>query len=92
MGCPQGSCGQGFWKVLYIALLNAEFSSHTKIIAFADDLAILTHGKTLSEAEACANSDFARIEKWVTENKMQFNKSKSKAILITRKRKRDINI
>jgi len=52
MGCPQGSCcGPGFWNVLYNALLNLEFSNHTKIIAFADDLAILTHGKKLSEAE-----------------------------------------
>jgi hypothetical protein len=79
--------------VLYNALLNLQFSSHTKIIAFADDLAILTHGKTLSEAEAYANSDLARIENWARENKMKFNESKSKAMLITRKRCRnDINI
>jgi ribonuclease HI len=94
MGCPQGSCcGPGFWNVLYNALLNLEFSSHTKIIAFADDLAILTHGKTLTEAEVYANSDLAKIENWARENKMQFNESKSKAMLITRKRSRnDINI
>jgi hypothetical protein len=87
----------GFWNILYNALLNLEFSSHTKIIAFADDLANLTHGKTLSEAEAeaeaDANSDLARIENWARENEMRFNESKSKAMLITRKRKRDdINI
>jgi hypothetical protein len=46
MGCPQGSCcGPGFWNMLHNALLNLEFSSHTKIIAFEDDLAILTMGK-----------------------------------------------
>jgi hypothetical protein len=90
MGCPQGSCcGPGFWNVLYNALLNLEFSSHTKIIAFADDLAILTHGKTLSEAQEYANSDLAKIENWARENKMQFNESKYKAMLITRKRSRD---
>jgi hypothetical protein len=94
MGCPQGSrCGPGFWNVLYNALLNLGFSSHTKIIAFADHLVILTHGKTLSEAEVYANSDLAKIENWARENKMQFNKSKSKAMLITRKRSCvDINI
>jgi hypothetical protein len=64
MGCPQGSCcGPGFWTILYNALLNLEFSSHTKVIAFADDLAILTQGKTPSEAEVGANSDLARIKK-----------------------------
>ena len=33
-GCPQGSCcGPGFWNIMYNALLNLEFSSHTKVIA-----------------------------------------------------------
>jgi len=76
---------------MYDALLN--FSSHTKVIAFADDLAVLTKGKTPSEAEAFANSDLAKIEKWAKDNKMQFNESKSKAMLITRKRNTEsINI
>jgi hypothetical protein len=65
MGCLQGSCcGAGLWNVLYNALLNLDFSSHTKVIAFADDLAIMSQGKTPTEAEAYANSDLARIEKW----------------------------
>jgi hypothetical protein len=55
--------------------------SHTKLIAFADDLAILTYGKTLSEAEAYANSDFAIIENWAWKNKMKCNASKSKAMV-----------
>jgi len=94
VGCPQGSyCGLGLWNIMYNALLNLEFSSHTKVIAFADDLAIMMQGKAPSEAEAYANLDLAKIEKWTKENKMQFNKSKSKAMLITRKRSNDnINI
>ena len=87
MGCPQESCcGPGFWNVLYNALLNMKFSRHTKLIAFADDLAILTYGKTLSEAEAFANSALATIENWAWENKMKFNESKSKATIIAKKR------
>jgi len=40
-----------------------------------------------------ANSGLARIGKWAKENKMQFNKFKSKAMLISRKRSNDnINI
>ena len=51
--CPQSSCcGPGYWNILYNALLDLEFSSHTKVIAFADDLAILTYGEKTSEAEA----------------------------------------
>ena len=65
MGCPQGSCcGPGFWNILYNAALNLEFSSHTKVIAFVDNLVILKQGNTPIEAEVYANSDLARIEKW----------------------------
>jgi hypothetical protein len=70
---------------MYNVLLNLEFPSHTKGIAFADDLAIMTQGKMPSEAGVYENSDLAKIEKWAKENKMQFNESKSKAMLITRK-------
>jgi hypothetical protein len=87
MGCPQWSCcGPGLWNVLYNALLNLDFSSHTKVIAFADDLAIMTQGKTPTEAEAYANSDLARIEEWAKENKLRFNENKSKAMSISRHR------
>ena len=49
-GCLQVSCcGPGLWNVLYNALLDLEFTSHTKAIAFADDLAIYTYGQTTSE-------------------------------------------
>lgn len=87
-GCPQGSCcSPGLWNVLYNDLLNRKHSSHTKLIAFADDLAMLTYGKTLAEAEAYANSDLAVIGKWARENKMKFNENKSKVLLISSKRK-----
>jgi hypothetical protein len=85
MGCSQGSCyGLRLCNVLYNVLLNLDFSSHTKVIAFADNLAIMLQGKTPNEAEAYANSDLARIEKWAKENKLRFNKTKSKAMLISR--------
>jgi hypothetical protein len=42
-GCPQSSCSRsGFWNVLYNSLLNLDLTSHSKTIAFADDLMILT--------------------------------------------------
>jgi hypothetical protein len=70
-----------------------KYSSHTKLITFAGDLAILTYGKTLPEAEAYANSDLATTEKWAWDNKMKFNESKSKAMIITRKRRQNkINV
>jgi len=63
------------WTAL---LLNLEFSSHPKVIAFADRLAIMTTVNTASEAEVYANSGLAKIEILVKVNKMQFNETKSK--------------
>jgi len=41
--CPQGSCcGPGFWNLLYNSIFNLQFTSHTKVIVFADDLILLT--------------------------------------------------
>jgi len=91
MGFPQGTCcGPGFWNILYNTVLNLEFSSHTKFIAFADVLVIPTQGKTPTEVEVYANSDLARTEKWANDNKLQFNESKSRVMLITRKRSNDV--
>jgi len=64
-----------------------------KVITFADDLAMMMKGNNPSEAEVFANLDLAKIEKWAKENKIQFNDTKPKAMLITRKRNNgNINI
>jgi len=50
-GCPQVSCCKpGFWNLLYNSLLKLDFTSHSKVIAFADDLIILTKGESIVEA------------------------------------------
>jgi hypothetical protein len=57
-GCPRGSCcGPGFWNIMYNSVLNLEFNSGTKVIAFADDLIVLKRGECKVEAENYANQD-----------------------------------
>jgi len=86
MGCPQGSCsGPGFWNILYNSLLNMDFTHRTRVIAFVDDLLVLTRGKCALDAENYANQDLKKIENWARENKMHFNENKSKVLLVTRK-------
>jgi len=86
MGFPQGTCsGPGFWNILYNSLLNMDFTHHTRVIAFAGDLLVLTRGKCTLDAENYANQDLQKIENWARENKMHFNENKSKVLLVTTK-------
>jgi len=55
------------------SLLNLKFSSRTKVIAFADDLIILTREACKNETEHYANQDLKKIERWATNNKTKCN-------------------
>ena len=90
-GCPQGSClGPGMWNIFYNQLLNLKFTSGTKIIAFADDLIILTRGKSVSEIENTANTELTEISKWAINNKVRFNDKKSKVVFMTRRKRKEM--
>ena len=92
-GCPQGSCcGPGYWNVSYNSLLNLKFSSRTKVIAFADDLIVLTRETSAIEAENYANQELKKIERWATDNKIEFNDKKSQVLFISRKRNDEKNV
>ena len=89
-GCPQGSCcGPGFWNLQYNSLLNIPYSNHTKVIAFADDLLLITRGRSAREAENYTNCELNKITTWAKNNKIIFNSEKSKAMLVTRRRPRN---
>ena len=51
---------------------------NAKILAYADNLVILTKGKIQEEAENYAHIELRKIAKWARENKMKFNEQKSK--------------
>jgi len=89
-GCPQASCcGPGFWDIQYNSLLNLEFGKRTKAIASADDLLIAVKAETVREAENYANIEISKITKWAKDNKITFNEQKSKAMVVTRKKRRE---
>jgi hypothetical protein len=49
------------WNIFYNSLLNLTFTSGTKIVAFADDLLLLTRGKSVSEVENIANTELKKF-------------------------------
>jgi len=88
--CPQGShCGPGLWNIFYNSLLNLKFSHRTKVIAFADDILLLTRAKTVREIENIANTELRKISAWAKDNKTRFNDQKSKVMLMTRRKRRE---
>jgi hypothetical protein len=53
------------------------FAKHTKAIAFADDLILVTRRKTVVEAENFSNNELSKITAWAKNYKIEFNYDKS---------------
>jgi hypothetical protein len=94
--CPQGSCcGPGLWNIQYNLLSNLNFGKQTKAIAFADDLILVTRGKTVVEAENYTNIELTKITAWARDCKIEFNDDKSTAMLVSRRKRnerKEINV
>jgi len=89
-GCPQGSCcGPCYWKLLYNSNFKLEFTNHTKVIAFADNLIILTNGESIIGAENYMNLELRKISDWARNNKLNFNENKSKVMLMSRRKRKE---
>ena len=89
-GFPQGSCyAPGFWNHLYNSLLDLDYTTSTKAVAFADDLLLAIRGETASEAENIANIELGKISTWAKNNKMSFNEQKSTVMLVSRRKRKE---
>ena len=87
---PQGCCsGPEFWNILYNSLLTLELTSRSKAIACADDLIILSRGEIVTEAENYMNLELRKIQDWAINNKMKFKESRSKVMLISRRKRKE---
>ena len=60
----------------------------TSAIVFADDLIIMTRGKTVTEAENFMNLELTKVQKWAQNNRLVFNENKSKVMLLTRRKRK----
>jgi hypothetical protein len=61
-------------------ILNLNYTKHTKIIAFADDLVIMVEAESIGEAKNFANIELNKIAEWVADSKIKFNEGKSKVL------------
>lgn len=87
-GVPQGSVlGPTLWNILYDDLLETKMAEGTKLIGFADDLAMVVVAKTEEALMNTANTSLIRVLNWMKKNKLQLAPHKTEAILLTTKRK-----
>ncbi len=57
-------------------------------MAFADDLILVTRGKTVIEAENFTNTELTKVTAWA-KNKVEFNDDKSTAMLVSRRKRKE---
>jgi len=89
-GCPQRSCcGPGYWNKQYNPLLNRNYTIHTNVVAFVDNLIVIIKAESVGEAENIANVELNKIAAWAKDKKNRFNEKKSKVMLMTRRKRKE---
>jgi len=89
-GCPKGlCCGPGFWSLQYNSLLELKQMVRTKVVAFADDLIMVTRDESVRAVEYYVNIELRKINGWSKNNKTKFNDKKSKVILVSRRKRKE---
>jgi len=77
-GCPQGSkLGPRLWNITMDPLLKEVYPEDTKIIAYADDIALLVAGNTRNEVINKTESALETIAAWANRRGLHFSREKS---------------
>jgi hypothetical protein len=89
---PHGSrCGSGLWNIEYNFLLNLNYTTQTKGVAFEDDLTLVYKGRiSKSGKKNYSNVELCKIILWLKNNKViTFNEEKFKAMLVSRRKRKE---
>jgi len=92
-GVPQGSVlGPLLWNIMYDDLLRLNVNEivlgpfSCTLVAFADDVAVVTTGQTAQILEEATNEALDAVCKWLEGRGLTLSKSKSEAVILTTKR------
>jgi len=87
-GVPQGSVlGPTLWNLFYDGVLRLPVPNRIKLVAFADDIAVVAVAHNAELIEQLANPVLSMICEWMTENGLQLAPEKSECVVLTRKYK-----
>jgi len=61
----------------------------TKVVAYADDLILASMGDWVRAVENYTNVELRKINGWAKTNKIKFNDTKSKVMLVSRRKRKE---
>jgi len=80
-GCPQGSqLGPSLWNLSMDRALVTNNDGRVKLVAYADDLAVLIAGSDLLDIQGTARATLGALRDWAELRGLTFSASKSQAI------------
>ncbi|KAH8404620.1 hypothetical protein KR215_005073, partial [Drosophila sulfurigaster] len=87
-GVPQGSVlGPTLWNAMYDGVLRLRLPDGVNIVGFADDIAIVTVAKHLTDIEAKTNTAVKAVRDWLEEVGLRLAEHKTEAVLVTSRKK-----
>ena len=87
IGVPQGSVLGPF---LFLVDINDLPRSCDSILLYADDAVLLCWDKNVNDLKTTRESEFIKIEDWITYNKLTLNYLKTKCLLLSNENKSQV--
>lgn len=86
-GAAQGSIlGPDLWNVFYDSLLRAEMPEETRLVGYADDVAVLIAARDTKMAQLKLNKVMRTINSWMSAHRIALALNKTEIAILTKKR------
>jgi hypothetical protein len=87
-GVPQGSVlGPVLWNIMYDGVLSLEVPVGVRLVAFADDLAIVGTARTEESLVDCVDRALSMVAEWMKRTGLRLATQKTEAVLLVGRRR-----